>query len=96
MTVCIKDITNLLDNHAIDYNCIRIMNLLGKLDYEDLEDLLNAMQDLLNAMQDLLNAMQDLYEAGEHEGIYEMEKRCQEHYDRGYSEGYNDGFTTEE
>lgn len=45
MTTINKDITNFLEEQGIGYNPIRMMNLLGKLDHEDLEDLLNAMED---------------------------------------------------
>ena len=57
MTTSHKDITNFLEEQGIargpsasgavlsSYNPIRMMNLLGKLDHEDLEDLLNAMED---------------------------------------------------
>ena len=45
MTTINKDITNFLEEQGISYNPIRMMNLLGKLDHEDLEDLLNILQD---------------------------------------------------
>lgn len=32
----------------------------------------------------------------EKEGLYRLEQRCQEHYDKGYSEGFDDGLSTEE
>ena len=35
-------------------------------------------------------------EAGEGEGLYKLEQRCQEQYDKGYSEGFDDGLSTEE
>lgn len=77
MTVCIKDITNLLDNHAIDYNPNRLYLLLEKLDHEDLEDLFNMMQDLCDAG---------------YESSCREDKSYQEGYDEGYNIGYNDGY----
>ena len=82
MTTTTKDITNFLDDQGINYNPIRMLNLLGKLDHEDL--------DLLYDM------LEECHESGEHEGDYKMEQRCQEQYDRGYADGYDDGFSTEE
>ena len=45
MTTINKDITNFLEDQGISYNLIRMLNILGKLDHEDLEDLLNILQD---------------------------------------------------
>ena len=59
-----------------------MLNLLGKLDHEDL--------DLLYDM------LEEAYEAGEGEGLYKLEQRCQEQYDKGYTDGYDDGLSTEE
>lgn len=33
---------------------------------------------------------------GESEGIYRLEQKCQEHYDKGYVDGYEGGLSTEE
>ena len=40
-----KDITEYLDVKGIDYNPIRLSTLLSKLDWEQLEDLLNIIKD---------------------------------------------------
>lgn len=82
MTTINKDITNFLDEQGIDYNPIRMMNLLGKLDHEDLEDLLNAMQ--------------DSYWAGEDSLSEYSKSQFNEGYDKGYADGYSYGFATEE
>ena len=46
MTITSKDITEYLDVKGIDYNPIRLSALLSKLDWEELEDLLNIFRDL--------------------------------------------------
>ena len=45
MTTTTKDITEYLDIKGIDYNPIRLSTLLSKLDWEELEDLLNIIED---------------------------------------------------
>ena len=40
-----KDITKYLDVKGIDYNPIQLSALLSKLDWEELEDLLNIIKD---------------------------------------------------
>ena len=45
MTTTTKDITEYLDVKGIDYNPIRLSTLLSKLDWEQLEDLLNIIKD---------------------------------------------------
>ena len=45
MTTTSKDITEYLDVKGIDYNPIRLSALLSKLDWEELEDLLNIIKD---------------------------------------------------
>ena len=45
MTTASKDITEYLDVKGIDYNPIRLSTLLSKLDWEQLEDLLNIIKD---------------------------------------------------
>ena len=45
MTTTTKDITEYLDFKGIDYNPIRLSTLLSKLDWEQLEDLLNIIKD---------------------------------------------------
>lgn len=82
MTTIHKDITNFLEEQGIGYNPIRMLNLLGKLDHEDLEDLLNAMQ--------------DLYEYGEISTSKYSKSQFDKGYDEGYADGYSDGFATEE
>ena len=44
MTTTTKDITEYLDVKGIDYNPIRLSTLLSKLDWEQLEDLLNIIK----------------------------------------------------
>lgn len=73
MTTINKDITNFLEEQGISYNPIRMLNLLGKLDHEDLEDLLNAMQ--------------DLYEAGEDSSSKYSQSKLDKRYDEGYNAG---------
>lgn len=69
MTTTNKDITNFLDDQGIDCNPIRMMNLLGKLDHEDLEDLLNAMQDLYKAGEE--EAYGDSYHGSDYKRSYD-------------------------
>ena len=45
MTTTTKDIIKYLDVKGIDYNPIRLSALLSKLDWEQLEDLLNIIED---------------------------------------------------
>ena len=45
MTTTTKDITEYLDVKGIDYNPIRLSALLSKLDWEELEYLLNIIKD---------------------------------------------------
>ena len=45
MTTTTKDITEYLDIKDISYNPIRLSTLLSKLDWEDLDDLLNIIKD---------------------------------------------------
>lgn len=45
MTTTTKDITEYLDMEDISYNPIRLSTLLSKLDWEQLEDLLNIIKD---------------------------------------------------
>lgn len=45
MTTTTKDITEYLDVKGIDYNPIQLSTLLSKLDWEQLEDLLNIIKD---------------------------------------------------
>ena len=46
MTTTTKDITEYLDVKGVDYNPIRLSALLARLDWEQLEDLLNIFRDL--------------------------------------------------
>ena len=82
MTTTIKDITDLVDLRCSSIHFLELDRLLNKLDNTDLEVLYNILE--------------ETYEAGEGEGLYKFEQRCQEHYDKGYSEGFDDGFSTEE
>ena len=82
MTTTIKDITDLADLRCSSIHFLELDKLLKKLDNEDL--------DVLYAM------LEETYEDGEGEGLYKLEQRCQEHYDKGYSEGFDDGLSTEE
>ena len=70
MTTIHKDITNFLEEQGISYNPIRMLNLLGKLDHEDLEDLLNILDDAVNKPED----------------SWERSHQWQEGYDKGYSD----------
>ena len=82
MTMASKDITDLVDLRCSSIHFLELDRLLKKLDNEDL--------DVLYGM------LEETYEAGEGEGLYKLEQRCQEHYDKGYSEGFDDGLSTEE
>ena len=82
MTATIKDITDLVDLRCSSIHFLELDRLLQKLDNEDLDILYDMLE--------------ETYEAGEGEGLYKLEQRCQEHYDKGYSEGFDDGFSTEE
>ena len=82
MTTTTKDITDLVNLRCSSIHFLEIDTLLNKLDNEDLDVLYHILE--------------ETYEAGEDEGLYKLEQRCQEHYDKGYSEGFDDGFSTEE
>lgn len=82
MTTIHKDITNFLDEQGISYNPTRMLNLLGKLDHEDLEDLLNILD--------------DSYKAGDEESCGYNESIRQRGYDEGYSDGYDAALGVEE
>ena len=82
MTTTISDIKDLVNLHCSSIHFLELDRLLKKVDNTDL--------DLLYDM------LEETYEAGEGEGLYKLEQRCQEHYDKGYSEGFDDGFSTEE
>ena len=82
MTVASKDITDLVDLRCSSIHFLELDNLLKKLDNEDLDILYDMLE--------------ETYETGEGEGLYKLEQRCQEHYDKGYSEGFDDGLSTEE
>ena len=82
MTTTIKDITDLVDLRCSSIHFLELDRLLQKLDNEDLDVLYHILE--------------ETYEAGEGEGLYKLEQRCQEHYDKGYSEGFDDGLSTEE
>ena len=82
MTTTTEDITDLVNIHCSSIHFLELDRLLKKLDNEDL--------DVLYGM------LEETYEAGEGEGLYRLEQRCQEYYDKGYSEGFDDGLSTEE
>ena len=82
MTTTIKDITDLVDLRCSSIHFLELDRLLNKLDNTDLEVLYNMLE--------------ETYEAGEGEGLYKFEQRCQEHHNKGYADGYDDGFSTEE
>ena len=67
-------------NYCIHF--LELDTLLKKLDNEDLDVLYNMLE--------------ETYEDGEGEGLSKLEQRCQEQYDKGYSEGFDDGLSTEE
>ena len=80
MTTISKDITNFLDEQGISYNPTRMLNLLGKLDHEDLEDLLFVLEEL--------GENSESYASGYAEGKSDA-------YDKGYTDGYDDGCESE-
>ena len=82
MTTTTKDITDLVDLRCSSVHFLELDRLLQKLDNEDLDVLYHVLA--------------EIYEAGEGEGLYKLEQRCQEHYDKGYYEGFDDGLSTEE
>ena len=82
MTTMIKDIIDLVDLRCSSIHFLELDRLLQKLDNEDLDVLYDMLE--------------ETYQVGEGEGLYKLEQRCQEHYDKGYSEGFDDGFSTEE
>ena len=82
MTTTTEDIADLVDLRCSSIHFLELDRLLQKLDNEDLDILYDMLE--------------EAYEAGEGEGLYKLEQRCQEHYDKGYSEGFDDGLSTEE
>ena len=80
MTTTTKDITNLVNLCCSSIHFLEIDRLLKKLDNADLDVLYNMLE--------------ETHEYGEGEGLYKLEQRCQEHYDKGYSEGFDDGLST--
>ena len=82
MTTTIKDITDLVDLRCSSIHFLELDRLLQKLDNEDLDILYDMLEETC--------------EDGEGEGLYKLEQRCREHYDKGYSEGFDDGLSTEE
>ena len=80
MTTTTEDIIDLVNLRCPSIHFLELDRLLKKLDNEDLDVLYNMLE--------------ETYEDGE--GLFKLEQRCQEHYDKGYSEGFDDGFSTEE
>ncbi len=87
MTTTTSDIKDSVNLHCSSIHFLELDRLLEKLDNTDL--------DVLYYM------LKETYEAGESEGIYRLEQKCQaalqklrysqEHYDEGYADGYDDG-----
>ena len=82
MTTTTKYIEDLVNLRCSSIHFLELDRLLKKLDNEDLDVLYNMLE--------------ETYEDGEDEGLYKLEQRCQEYYDKGYSEGFDDGLSTEE
>ncbi len=82
MTTTTEDITDLVNLRCSSIHFLELDRLLQKLDNEDLDVLYDMLE--------------ETYQAGEGEGLYKLEQRCQKHYDKGYSEGFADGLSTEE
>ena len=82
MTTTTKDIIDLVNLRCPSIHFLELDRLLKKLDNEDLDVLYDMLE--------------ENYEDGEGEGLYKLEQRCQEQYDKGYSEGFDDGLSTEE
>ncbi len=80
MTTTTEDIIDLVNLHCPSIHFLELDRLLKKLDNEDLDVLYNMLE--------------ETYEDGG--GLYKLEQSCQEHYDKGYSEGFDDGLSTEE
>ena len=77
MTTTTSDIKGFVNLHCSSIHFLELDSLLKKLDNTDL--------DVLYYM------LKKTYEAGESEGIYRLEKKCKEHYYKGYTDGYDDG-----
>ena len=82
MTTTTEDIIDLVNLRCPSIHFLELDRLLKKLDNEDLDALYNMLE--------------ETYEDGEGEGLSKLEQRCQEQYDKGYSEGFDDGLSTEE
>ena len=82
MTTTTEDIIDLVNLRCPSIHFLELDRLLKKLDNEDLDVLYNMLE--------------ETYEDGEGEGLSKLEQRCQEQYDKGYSEGFDDGLSTEE
>ena len=82
MTTTTSDIKDFVNLHCSSIHFLELDRLLKKLDNTDLD----VLYDMLK----------ETYEAGESEGIYRLEQKCQENYDKGYADGYEDGCSTEE
>ena len=82
MTTTTKDITDLVDLRCSSIHFLELDRLLQKQDNEDLDILYDMLE--------------ETYEDGEGEGLYKLEQRCREHYDKGYSEGFDDGYSNKE
>ena len=82
MTTASKDITDLVNLRCSSIHFLELDKLLKKLDNEDLDVLYDMLE--------------ETYEDGEGEGLYKLEQRCQEQYDKGYTDGYDAGYSTEE
>ena len=82
MTTTTEDIIDLVNIRCPSIHFLELDRLLKKLDNEDLDVLYHMLE--------------ETYEDGEGEGLSKLEQRCPEQYDKGYADGYDDGFSTEE
>ena len=82
MTTTTSDIKDFVNLHCSSIHFLELDRLLKNLYSTDL--------DVLYYM------LKETYGAGESEGIYRIEQERQEHYDKGYADGYEDGCSTEE
>lgn len=87
MTTTTSDNKDFVNLHCSSIHFLELDSLLKKLDNTDLDVLYDMLE--------------EAYGAGEFEGIYRVEQKCQavsqkllysqEHYDKGYADGYEDG-----
>lgn len=80
MTTNTKDIEALVDEHCSSIHPMELDRLLRKLDHED-----------LHVLKDML---EESYDAGNIDSNYIVEMMVKEHYDKGYEDGWSDGFSS--